>query len=53
MKAMGDAGLRTINEMRRLDNYPPLPGGDVATRQSQNVPLDELGHAPREHGVLR
>lgn len=53
MKAMGDAGLRTINEMRRLDNYPPLPGGDVATWQSQNVPLDELGHAPREHGVLR
>ena len=29
MKAMGESGLRTINEMRRLDNYPPLEGGDV------------------------
>lgn len=36
-------GLRTINEMRRIDNMPPLEGGDKATRQKQNVPLDELG----------
>lgn len=51
MKAMGDSGLRTINEMRRLDNFPPLPGGDVATRQSQNVPLTDLGKEPRNSGV--
>jgi hypothetical protein len=43
MKAMGESGLRTINEMRRLDNMPPLPGGDVAMRQAQYVPITELG----------
>lgn len=51
MKAMGDSGLRTVNEMRRLDNFPPLPGGDVATRQAQNVPLIDLGKEPRNSGV--
>lgn len=44
MKAMGEAGLRTINEMRRLDNMPPLQGGDVAFRQAQYVPITELGN---------
>jgi hypothetical protein len=38
----GESGLRTINEMRRLDNMPPLPGGDVAMRQAQ-YPITELG----------
>ncbi|MBD2785512.1 phage portal protein [Xenorhabdus sp. DI] len=53
MKAMGESGLRTINEMRRLDNYPPLPGGDVAMRQAQYIPITELGkqHEPRDSGV--
>ncbi|MGA4634528.1 phage portal protein [Pseudomonas solani] len=44
MGVMVDKGLRTINELRRLDNLPPLPGGDVATRQSQNVPITQLGN---------
>lgn len=43
MGVMADKGLRTRNELRRLDNMPPLPGGDVATCQSQNVPITELG----------
>lgn len=43
IKVMIDCGLMTVNEGRRLDNRPPLPGGDVATRQSQNVPLTHLG----------
>lgn len=54
MKSMGESGLRTINEMRRLDNMPPLPGGDVAMRQAQYVPITELGTSnqrPRESGV--
>lgn len=53
MKAMGEAGLRTINEMRRLDNMPPLPGGDVAFRQAQYVPITQLGNnnEPRESGA--
>ncbi|MBD1589660.1 phage portal protein [Pseudomonas typographi] len=52
MGIMADKGLRTIDELRRLDNYPPLPGGDVATRQSQNVPLTQLGQPnPAPSGV--
>lgn len=46
LKTMVDAGLMTINEVRRIENLPPLPGGDVATRQSQNVPIDQLGNPP-------
>ena len=43
MSQMVNSGLMTVNEARRLDNRPPLPGGDQATRQSQNVPIDQLG----------
>lgn len=52
MGTLADKGLRTINELRRLDNMPPLPGGDVATRQSQNVPITQLGNpGPASSGV--
>lgn len=52
MKTMVDTGLRTVNECRRLDNLPPLLGGDVATRQSQNIPIDQLGKTnPAPGGV--
>ncbi len=52
MGTLADKGLRTINELRRLDNMPPLPGGDVATRQSQNVPITQLGQPnPASSGV--
>ena len=52
MKTQVDTGLLTVNEGRRLDNRPPLPGGDVATRQSQNVPLEQLGKTnPAPSGV--
>lgn len=53
MKAMGDAGLRTINEMRRLDNMSPIDGGNVAMRQKQYVPITALGtdNKPRSGGV--
>ncbi|MNJ46644.1 Phage portal protein [compost metagenome] len=43
MGVMVDKGLRTRDELRRLDNMPPLPGGDVATCQSQNIPITQLG----------
>lgn len=33
-------GWLTINEVRRLENLPPVPGGDVPRMQMQNVPLD-------------
>jgi HK97 family phage portal protein len=52
MKTQVDTGLMTINEGRRVNNRPPLPGGDVATRQSQNVPLEQLGKTnPAPGGV--
>ena len=52
LKSQIDSGLLTVNEGRRLDNRPALPGGDVATRQSQNVPLDQLGKTnPAPGGV--
>ncbi|MDF2994667.1 MAG: phage portal protein [Xanthobacteraceae bacterium] len=39
-------GIMTRNEVRRLENLPPLPGGDVLTVQSQNVPLGHNGGPP-------
>ncbi|WP_338544906.1 phage portal protein [Pseudomonas benzopyrenica] len=52
LTALVNSGLLTINEGRRLDNRPPLPGGDVATRQSQNVPITQLGQTnPAPSGV--
>lgn len=52
MQIMVNTGIRTVNEVRRLDNLPPLPGGDVATRQSQNVPItDPNNKEPRNAGA--
>jgi HK97 family phage portal protein len=36
-------GWMTINEVRRLENLPPVPGGDVPRMQMQNVPLNAAG----------
>lgn len=36
-------GIRTRNEIRGLENLPPIDGGDVLTAQSNLVPLDRLG----------
>ncbi len=38
-------GIMTRNEVRRLENLPPLPGGDVLTVQSQMIPIDQLGES--------
>jgi HK97 family phage portal protein len=32
-------GWRTINEVRELENLPPVAGGDVPRMQMQNVPI--------------
>jgi HK97 family phage portal protein len=42
----GQNGWMTRNEMRRLENLPPVEGGDVLTVQSNLVPLDKLGEQP-------
>ena len=36
-------GWMTINEVRKLENMPPVAGGDVARMQIQNVPITEAG----------
>ena len=38
-------GWMTINEVRRLENMPPVAGGDVPRMQMQNVPITEAGKA--------
>ncbi|QEN86887.1 phage portal protein [Labrys sp. KNU-23] len=41
--AMLNAGVMTINEVRRLENLPPVEGGDVPRMQMQNVPITQAG----------
>lgn len=36
-------GWMSRNEVRRLENLPPIPGGDVYTVQSNLLPIDQLG----------
>ncbi len=36
-------GIMTRNEVRRLENLPPLPGGDDLTIQSNMIPAGKLG----------
>lgn len=38
-------GLRTRDELRANDDLGPIPGGDVATAQTNLAPLDQLGQA--------
>jgi len=33
----------TINEIRQLENLPPVEGGDIPRMQMQNVPITEAG----------
>lgn len=40
-------GIFTRNEVRRLENLPPKPGGDDLTVQSQNVPLGTQPATPK------
>lgn len=39
-------GLATRNEMRQLENEPPIDGGDVITVQTNLLPIDKLGMVP-------
>lgn len=40
-------GAMTRNEVRRLENLPPVEGGDDLTAQSNLVPIDKLGELQR------
>lgn len=46
-------GWMTRNEVRRLENLPPLAGGDVLTVQSQLVPLEQIGQQPLDGAAVR
>jgi HK97 family phage portal protein len=45
-----NAGVMTINEVRALENLPPVPGGDVPRMQSQNVPITDAGRIGHNGG---
>ena len=42
--SMTQIGAMTINEVRALENLPPVEGGDVPRMQMQNVPIAEAGN---------
>ena len=44
---MAQNGLMTPNEIRELENLPPLPGGDVARIPLNTAPLPASAHAHR------
>lgn len=39
-------GIRTRNELRAMENLPPVDGGEVLTVQSNLLPLNMLGKVP-------
>jgi HK97 family phage portal protein len=43
-RALLDAGVITINEVRALEGLPPVEGGDVPRMQMQNVPITQAGN---------
>lgn len=48
--ALLNAGVMTINEVRALENLPPVAGGDVPRMQSQNVPITDAGQIGHNGG---
>ena len=46
MSKQAQNGIKTRNQLRALENDPPLPGGDILTVQSNLIPLDQLGRLP-------
>lgn len=44
---MAQNGAMTRNEIRRLENLPPVKGGDALTAQSNLVPIEKLGMQER------
>lgn len=46
-------GWMNRNDVRALENQPPIPGGEVYTVQSNLTPLDLLGRAPAQAEAAR
>lgn len=53
MSTLAQNGLRTRNELRKIDNWPEVPGGDALTVQSNLVPLDKLGEQQQQAAIVR
>lgn len=47
-QTMTQIGGMTINEVRRLENLPPVAGGEIPRMQMQNVPITGVDNADRE-----
>lgn len=45
-REMTQIGAMTINEVRALENLPPVEGGDVPRMQQQNVPINAPAPPP-------
>jgi len=45
-------GVMTINEVRALENLPPVEGGDVPRMQMQNVPITQTGSGAAPASLL-
>jgi HK97 family phage portal protein len=50
---LADHGLRTRNELRALDNMPPLPGGDDLTVAAGMVPIQEAADIAKTSAVAQ
>lgn len=48
--SMVQNGIMTRNEVRRLENLPPLDGGDELTIQSNMIPAAKLGETAAANG---
>jgi HK97 family phage portal protein len=46
----GQNGWMTRNEIRSMEDLPPMDGGDSLTVQSNLIPLDQLGQTPAQPG---
>lgn len=53
MSSLAQNGLRTRNELRKLDNMPQMAGGDILTVQSALAPLDQLGRQQSDANTVR
>lgn len=53
MATFAQNGLRTRNELRKLDNLPSAPGGDDLTVQSNLIPLGRLGETTNAADLVR
>lgn len=56
---MAQNGLMSRNEIRKLENLPPVDGGDDLTTQSNLVPINAMtavpgeGHSPDDGSIVR